>query len=136
MDTQPEQPAREGSLPVLPTATQDACACGPATGSSPETGPVVALSTLNPGQVGRIVEKRLDEADREVLRAMGLATACMVRLCRAGEPCIVAILSGGRGADGAPAARLGATCCRIGLAKPLAERIFVRVSVPTGTGRP
>jgi Fe2+ transport system protein FeoA len=81
------------------------------------------LCDLRPGEVGRVVEKRLDEADRAVLRAMGLRQDATVRLCRAGEPCIVAVMSGSAEGCTQPG-------CRIGLARPLAERVFVRVNTP------
>lgn len=55
----------------------------------------------------------MGESDAALLGAMGLCCNAKVRLCRAGEPCIVAITSGG-GAH-----------CRIGLAKPLADKIVV-----------
>jgi hypothetical protein len=51
--------------------------------------------------------------DAALLGAMGLCCNAKVRLCRAGEPCIVAVTTG-RGAG-----------CRIGLARPLADRIVV-----------
>ena len=55
------------------------------------------------------------ESDAALLGAMGLCCNAKVRLCRAGEPCIVAI-TGGSGAQ-----------CRIGLARPLADKIMVDV---------
>jgi Fe2+ transport system protein FeoA len=87
------------------------------------------LCELRPGEVGRVVEKRLDEADRAVLRAMGLNQDSTVRLCRAGEPCIVAVMSGGREDCGAGelGGGGGGGVCRIGLARPLAERVYVQV---------
>jgi hypothetical protein len=75
--------------------------------------------------MGVIAEKRLDGEDRALLRAMGLSCNATVKLCRAGEPCIVAVMSGcGEGG------RLWGDACRIGLAKPLAERIVVRLMDP------
>jgi hypothetical protein len=44
---------------------------------------------------------------------MGLCCDATVRMCRPGEPCIVAVMTGGRAS------------CRIGLAKPLAECIQI-----------
>jgi Fe2+ transport system protein FeoA len=80
----------------------------------------VALSTLRRGQRAVVREARLTGKDAELLRAMGLHTDVRVRLCRAGEPCIVAVGSTvgdcGCGSE-----------CRIGLARPLAERIFVTI---------
>src|ERR1044071_7973558 len=73
----------------------------------------VALSQLKPGQCGVVREASVGPSDAALLGAMGLCCNAKVRLCRAGEPCLVAI-STGRGAG-----------CRIGLARPLAERIMV-----------
>ncbi|MBC7834775.1 MAG: ferrous iron transport protein A [Phycisphaerales bacterium] len=73
------------------------------------------LTQLKRGQRGIVVEASLDASDAALLRAMGLCAAAKVRLCRAGEPCIVAVDCGCGGQ------------CRIGLARPLAERIMVRV---------
>lgn len=84
----------------------------------------VALSELRHGQVGVVTESALDESDAAFLRAMGLCNEARVRLTRAGEPCIVTVGSdcgcaGGKDGRG--------WACRIGLAKPLAQRIFVTV---------
>jgi len=97
----------------------------------------IALSQLKPGQGGivRSMDLRgaanahahgsdagpdsarssaIDAArDAAYLGAMGMCCNAKVRLCRAGEPCIVSIVSGS-----------GASC-RIGLARPLADRIMV-----------
>jgi Fe2+ transport system protein FeoA len=73
----------------------------------------VALSQLKPGQAGVVRATDVAAADAAYLGAMGLCCNAKVKLCRAGEPCIVAI-STGSGAG-----------CRIGLARPLAERIMV-----------
>lgn len=55
-----------------------------------------------------------------MLRAMGMKPGAMVRVCRAGEPCIVEVLAP-RG--GGPC---GCDCStRIGLAKDLAMRVMV-----------
>ncbi len=80
-----------------------------------------ALTQLRPGQVGVVRSAGLCEQDAALLGAMGLRCDAKVRLCRAGEPCIVAITSG-RGAG-----------CRIGLARPLADKIVVDV-LPPGMG--
>ena len=79
---------------------------------------------MRPGEVGTVVEKNLDEGDRAVLRAMGLTKDCTLRMCRAGEPCIVAVLGSGTG-DALRGGEGGV--CRIGLAKPLAQKIVVQV---------
>jgi hypothetical protein len=94
----------------------------------------VALSLLKKGQGGVVramdfsdlakgdatsegtnaAPKNADAAnDVAYLGAMGLCCNAKVRLCRTGEPCIVSIVSGN-----------GASC-RIGLARPLAERILI-----------
>ncbi len=96
------------------SAARDAYESGCCAGTS------VALSTLRRGQRAVVREARLSGKDAELLRAMGLHTDVRVRLCRAGEPCIVAVGSivgdCGCGSE-----------CRIGLARPLADRIFVTV---------
>jgi hypothetical protein len=75
----------------------------------------ISLCQLRPGQSGVVRTAGVSESDAAYLGAMGLCCNARVRLCRAGEPCIVAI-SSGKGAG-----------CRIGLARPLAERIMVDV---------
>lgn len=71
------------------------------------------LSDLRVGQTARICADRLDDGDAAMLRAMGLRPNASIRLCRKGEPCIVRI-----------AGRHGCSC-RIGLVRPLAERVLV-----------
>lgn len=85
------------------------------------------LACLKVGQCGTIQEKRIPEQDRAMLRAMGLACNASVTLCRQGEPCIVAITTGG-----ASGGRLGeaAGTCRIGLTRELSEKIFVSLTQP------
>lgn len=78
----------------------------------------VALTELRRGEVGVVAHSSLDESEAAFLRAMGLCEAASVKLCRAGEPCIVSVANG----CGCP----GSTC-RIGLARPLAAKIFVNV---------
>ncbi len=77
----------------------------------------VRLTQLRPGEHGVIERSTLAESDAALLSAMGLCCNARVRLCRAGEPCIVAVLSG----------LTGAGECRIGLARALAERLEVAV---------
>jgi Fe2+ transport system protein FeoA len=72
----------------------------------------IPLSQLRPGDVGVVRAADIAEGDAALLGAMGLCCNAKVRLCRAGEPCIVSIHSGG-------------AACRIGLARPLADRISV-----------
>lgn len=73
----------------------------------------VSLNQLKPGEAGVVRSAPVGTDDAAMLAAMGLCCNAKVRLCRAGEPCIVAVVSGG--GDG----------CRIGLARPLADRIMV-----------
>lgn len=81
------------------------------------------LTSLLPGQTAVIAESRLSRDDAALLRAMGLCERTHVRLCRVGEPCVVAV-----GGVSAEHCRCGGTC-RIGLARNLADRIFVTVVV-------
>lgn len=81
----------------------------------------VALTQLRPGQVGVVVSSSLGAQDAALLSAMGLRCSATVKVCRVGEPCIVSVLGGGSGCS-LPAAG----SCRIGLARPLAEKILVR----------
>ena len=81
--------------------------------SHPPAAKAVSLSQLRPGQSGVVRQADVPADDAALLGAMGLCCNAKVRLCRAGEPCIVAVTTG-RGAG-----------CRIGLARPLADRIVV-----------
>jgi Fe2+ transport system protein FeoA len=81
----------------------------------------VALSSLRRGQEGVISASRLDADDAALLRAMGLCTSASVKVVRTGQPCVVAV-----GGVGEASCSCGGMC-RIGLARGLAERIFVTV---------
>lgn len=73
----------------------------------------VRLSDLAVGDRARVAVEELDAEDAALLRAMGLRTDCNLRVARTGQPCIVDV--GSR-----------AACpCRIGLAKDLAQRVWV-----------
>lgn len=72
-----------------------------------------SLNQLKPGETGVVRSAPTGSEDAAVLAAMGLCCNARVRLCRAGEPCIVAVLAG------------GGSGCRIGLARPLADQIMV-----------
>lgn len=97
-DTNPECPAHaEGCTPEVVTRR-------------------VRLTQLRDGQTGRVLTSQLDPRDAQVLSAMGLRADAEVRLCRTGQPCIVAVV----GVHG--------LCCRIGLAGALAERVVVGVN--------
>jgi Fe2+ transport system protein FeoA len=95
----------------------------------------VALSELRKGQTGVVCGSELSLEDSATLRAMGLCQDARIRLCRRGEPCIVAVGSGGsicgcgvgNGLENGKALARGAGSFRIGLARTLAERIFVSV---------
>lgn len=80
----------------------------------------IALTDLRPGQVGVVQESALEESDAAFLRAMGLCNDARVRVSRTGEPCIVIVNGSNEGCG------CGSTC-RIGLARPLAQKIFVTV---------
>jgi Fe2+ transport system protein FeoA len=82
----------------------------------------VSLAQLRAGQTATIRQTSLDAGDAALLRAMGLRPEAVVRMCRIGEPCIVEVLSGSSQGCGE---RSGACQCRIGLARPLAERVMV-----------
>lgn len=79
-----------------------------------EPGPRIALTQLKPGQTARIRHADLEADDAALLRAMGLRPATFVRMCRAGEPCIIEVYPGG----------VTSCACRIGLARPLADRVM------------
>ncbi len=95
----------------------------------------VALTNLRPGDVGVVCETCMDPIDAAMLRAMGLRPNATIRVCRLGEPCIVEVFTGSSArADAAcppglasdrPCDRPGGCSCRIGLARPLAERVMV-----------
>ncbi len=126
---------------LQPAATADPTGCtrgGPCACSAdtrPDAPARVRLSDLRRGQTGVICECELSDDDAALLRAMGLCLSARVRLCRAGEPCIVAIQCGRR----SPRRVAGDAACRsrsagaewsgsrIGLARSLAERILVTI---------
>jgi len=87
----------------------------------------VALTSLRAGQTATVAQTAMDPRDAAMLRAMGLRPNATIRLRRLGEPCIVEVLSGGR--DGC-AETGGRCCCRIGLARPLADRVLVGPGSP------
>ena len=116
MSTQDGHAATPGSA-CANVSTGDACACA----DTPEPCP---LTALRPGQTGIICESRLSTNDAALLRAMGLCDHSTVRLCRLGEPCVVAV-GGVRGVGPNPKDCTCGGSCRIGLSRPLAERIFV-----------
>ena len=68
----------------------------------------VPLSTLQIGTIARFHEARLDADACRLLRALGLVASSELRLCKAGEPCIIQVRS-----------------TRLGLSKRVAAGIFV-----------
>ena len=75
----------------------------------------ISLVALKEGQTATVRASTLDADDAAYLRSLGLCMNCTIRLCRAGEPCIVSI----EGPHGC--------ACRIGLARGLAEQLSVDV---------
>ena len=69
---------------------------------------VVRLSDLRAGAIARFHDARLDAESRDWLHALGFTPDCQLRLCKAGEPCIVQVRT-----------------TRIGLAKAVARGIYV-----------
>lgn len=84
----------------------------------------VPLTRLSPGQSAVIAEARLDADDAALLRAMGLTDRSRIKVCRVGEPCVVAL---GPGSPEKHCHCRGRGGCRIGIARGLAERILVTV---------
>jgi Fe2+ transport system protein FeoA len=80
----------------------------------------IRLTALRAGQRAVIRETRLEPDDAALLRAMGLCLNATVRVFRIGEPCVLAV--GGVNAN----CKCGGMC-RVGLARPLAEKILVEV---------
>jgi Fe2+ transport system protein FeoA len=68
----------------------------------------VCLCDLAVGATARFHAARLDPEVRDLLRSLGLTSSSVLRLCKAGEPCIVQVRS-----------------TRIGLARSVASAIFV-----------
>ena len=83
----------------------------------------VALSSLRQGESGVVCESRLEADDAALVRAMGLCMNANVKVVRTGHPCVVAI----GGVDGASHVCACGGTCRIGLARGIAKRIFVRL---------
>lgn len=88
----------------MPTPTSS-----PVTAASPQA---VPLTSVPVGAVATLHEVR-DAESRPVLRSLGLTDACVLRLCKVGDPCIVQVRS-----------------TRIGLSKTVARCLYV---VPDGT---
>ena len=68
----------------------------------------VRLSQLRVGMVARLHSAELAREDCALLRALGLTDQCVLRVCKAGAPCIVQVRA-----------------TRIGLSKEVARGLFV-----------
>lgn len=73
----------------------------------------IPLSQLRAGSTARMHSAELTTDDCALLRALGLTDRCLLRVCKAGEPCIVEVKA-----------------TRIGLSRTLARGVFV---VPEAT---
>jgi Fe2+ transport system protein FeoA len=71
------------------------------------------LSDLATGARARLVHCELSTADGRLLSAMGLSTGCRLRVRKAGDPFIVEVRT-----------------TRIGLSRPVAERVWVAADDP------
>jgi Fe2+ transport system protein FeoA len=69
---------------------------------------LVPLSSLRDGERGRVHSTDMRCEDCALLNAMGLTDQCEVRVCQAGEPCIVQVRT-----------------TRLGIAKSLAGKIMI-----------
>jgi len=74
---------------------------------------IVPLTQVSRGRRVTVSDTMDDHEDARVLRAMGLRPNAELKVCRLGEPCIVALANG---------CGLG---CRIGLSRRLAECVMV-----------
>jgi Fe2+ transport system protein FeoA len=76
--------------------------------NNPSSLKVVPLSSLRDGDRGRVHATDMHCEDCALLNAMGLTDQCEVRVCQAGEPCIVQVRT-----------------TRLGIAKSLAGKIMI-----------
>ena len=74
----------------------------------PMTTAPVSLAQLRAGTMARVHAAQLALDDCALLRALGLTDRCLLRVCKAGEPCIVQVKE-----------------TRIGLSRELARGILV-----------
>lgn len=109
--------ARPSPATQVSVTTVGTCACDPGSCACDVTARTVnaesCLTSLDAGQVGLVTRTTLSEQDSALLRAMGLRPKARVRLCQAGEPWIIEVR------------RSGGACSRIGLARAIAEHVFV-----------
>ena len=73
---------------------------------------LVPLSSLRDGERGRVHSTDMRCEDCALLNAMGLTDQCEIRVCQAGEPCIVQVRT-----------------TRLGIARSLAGKIMVSMGV-------
>jgi len=78
------------------------------TASSVTRARAVPLTQLSTGSMARLHATELGTEDCALLRALGLTDQCLLRVCKAGEPCIVQVRA-----------------TRIGLSKEVARGLFV-----------
>lgn len=78
-----------------------------------------ALAAVGVDEQVIVAEVRGDARDAAIVRAMGLTPGACVRVCRVGEPCIVAVMC-----------HRGCHCAsgRIGLSRAMAGRVMVKDS--------
>lgn len=73
---------------------------------------LVPLSSLRDGERGRVHSRDMRCEDCALLNAMGLTDQCEIRVCQAGEPCIVQVRT-----------------TRLGIARSLAGKIMISLTV-------
>ncbi len=81
--------------------------------------PLVPLTSLGCGVRARVAERQMCCEDCELLNAMGLTERCTLRVCQAGEPCIVQVAS-----------------TRLALSAALARNILVIPDTDPGVRKP
>jgi alcohol dehydrogenase class IV len=86
------------------------------------------LVRLPAGAQGRVVALNVPASDAAALEAMGLVVGALVRVCRVGQPTIVAVLNGD------PASGCACGGSRLGLAHDLAMQINVQPLVSCAGG--
>ena len=92
----------------------------------------VALTSLREGQTAVVCAAMtsMPTDDAAYVRALGLRPAAHVRVCRAGQPCIVEVLSGASDDSACcqdDASLAGSCSCRIGLSRELAQHVMVEL---------
>ena len=85
--------------------------------SESEQNDSIALNRLESGQHAIIDQLGLAPADEDLLQAMGIPRGSEVRICRAGNPCIVQVENVRVGISGRVAKRILATPCTCRMAQ-------------------